>query len=243
MKKKTIIILSIVLILILVGVWFFGSLFGIFKPKDLGIRYTKADYQSILQKSGLEVVFEAKTGSDLKAYIDDTKGDKLYIDDYNFTFSEYEQKKFTITPEEATAFLNEFAPSFFWFKNMQVNVLADGTMEESSTVDIGKLKVELYADVADKVPVPIPNKVNIYSKGLFTVTDNKLTLQPEQILVGKVPVPKKYIEGNNLSVFSKYLERIYNIVPGFKVNSFKADGKGNFYFDGIIPQKVIVTKK
>lgn len=241
MKKK--IILIILFILIIVGIWFFGSLFGLFSPKDLGVRYTQADYKSILKKAGLEVVFEGKTGNDLDSYIDSTKNERLYIKDYNFTFSDYQHKTFVVTPSEATAFLNKFAPSFFWFKNMQVKVLADGTMEQSSTVDIAKLKVDLYADVAKDIPVPLPSKVNVYSKGVFTVTDNKLTLQPKQILLGAVPLPKKYMEGNNLSVFSRYAERIYNVVPGFKVNSFKADGKGNFSFDGIIPQKVTVTKK
>ena len=243
MKKKTIITLTIVFILILVGIWFFGSLFGLLKPKDLGIRYTKEDYKNVLEKTGLEVVFEGKTGNDLEAYINSTKDEELYINDYNFTFSEYEHKTFIVTPSEATAFLNEFAPSFFWFNNMQVNVLADGTMEESSTVNIDKLKVDLYSDVEKDIPIPIPSKVNVYSKGVFTVKDNKLTLQPEQILVGKIPVPQKYLEGNNLSIFSKYLERIYNVVPDFKVYSFESDGKGNFSFDGIIPQKVTVTKK
>lgn len=60
--------------------------------------------------------------------------------------------------------LKEDSLSGFLCDKLQVKVLPDGTMEGSSTADIKRLKTDLYSDVADDAPIPLPDRLNIYRK-------------------------------------------------------------------------------
>lgn len=238
-KIKYILLAAVVLILLSVS-WVYAS-FSLLGPKDLGVKYTHEDYVSALEKTGIQVEYEGLSGEALEEY--KKNAEKKSIHDYNFEFSEYEQKEFTLTNEEATALLNEIAPGFWWFDNLQVKVMPDGTMEGSSTADIKRLKTDLYSDVADDVPLPLPNSLNIYSKGRISVTNNQLSGDPETFYLGAVPLPEKYMEEDSVSVMEEYLPRIYTVVPGLEITSLTSNPDGEFVFDGVIPQKVSVTKK
>ena len=235
----------LVLLLAVAGAaaWFAAPLFGLTKPKDLNVRYTEADYKSAIEKVGLSVTFNGITGEQLEQNKKNTGKAKLNINDYDWKFSDFQDKTFTLTPVEATALLNEIAPGFWWFDNLQVNILPDGTMQGSSTADIAKLKNELYSDVANKVPVPLPNRTNLYGEGRITITDGTLTCDPGKLYIGEAPVPQKYLTGDNLAVATPYFERLYNVVPGFEIHSLTADENGKFIFDGKVPQKVEITQK
>lgn len=230
------------------GVLILGSLFGAYAsfslmgPKDLGVRYTDEDYLSALEKTGIQVEYEGMTGAELEEY-KKKNAEKKSIHDYNFEFSDYERKQFTLSNEEATALLNELAPGFWWFDDLQVKVLPDGTMEGSSKADIGRLKADLYSDVADDVPLPLPDELNIYSKGKVTVTNNQLNGDPETFYLGPVSMPDKYLEDESISTMEEYFPRIYTVVPGLEIISLTSNSEGEFVFDGIIPQQVSVTKK
>ncbi|SFM31981.1 hypothetical protein [Methanolobus profundi] len=220
--------------------WVYAS-FSILGPKDLGVEYTHEDYLSALEKTGMQIEFEGMTGEELEEY--KQNAEKKSINDYNFEFSDYERKEFTLTAAESTALLNEIAPGFWWFDDLQVKVLPDGTMEGSSTADIGRLKTDLYSDVADDVPLPLPDKLNIYSKGRISVTNNQLSGDPESFYLGPVSLPEKYMEEESVDVMEEYFPRIYTVVPGLEITSLDSNENGEFVFDGVIPQKVSVTKK
>ena len=244
-KKRHIarwIILTVLVIIIGVVAWFFASLM-LFKPKDLGVDYTKADYSSALAKTGVDVNFNNMSGEELENYKESLEGKKLDINDYNWEFSQYEERTFTLTPSEATALLNEIAPAFWWFDDLQVNVLPDGTMEGSSRADVARLKTDLFSDVANKIPIPLPDKVNIYSKGKISISNNVLTASPEDFKVGSTSLPDKYMTDENVKIITPYFERIYTVVPGLEIKSLKSDSDGNFVFDGKIPQKIKITEK
>lgn len=172
-------------ILILGSVFRVYASFSLFGPEDLGVEYTHEDYVSAQEKTGIQAEYEGLTGEELEAYKQEEKrnGEKKSIQDYNFEFSGYERKEFTLTNEEATALLNELAPGFWWFDNLQVKVLPDGTMEGSSTADIMRLKSDLYSDVAEDVPIPLPDKLNIYSKGRVSIKNNQLDGDPEALIL------------------------------------------------------------
>lgn len=220
--------------------WVYAS-FSLFGPKDLGVEYTYEDYVSALEKTGIEIEFQGMTGAELEEYKKDATKESIH--DYDFEFSEYERKQFTLTAQESTALLNELAPTFWWFDDLQVKVLPDGTMEGSSTADIKRLKTDLYSDVADDVPLPLPGSLNIYSKGRISVTNNQLSGDPETFYLGAVPLPGKYLEEDSVSVMEEYFPRIYTVVPGLEITSLTSNPEGEFVFDGVIPQKVSVTKK
>lgn len=234
-------VLLVVFVLILASVsWVYAS-FSLFGPKDLGVEYTHEDYLSALEKTGIQVEYEGMTGEELEEY--KKNAEKKSIHDYNFEFSEYEEKEFTLSAAESTALLNEIAPGFWWFDDLQVKVSPDGTMEGSSTADIKRLKADLYSDVADDVPLPLPDSLNIYSKGRISVTNNQLSGDPETFYLGAVPLPDSYMEEESVNTMEEYFPRIYTVVPGLEITSLTSNSDGEFVFDGVIPQKVSVTKK
>lgn len=236
---KYVLLVAFVLILASVS-WVYAS-FSLFGPKDLGVEYTHEDYLSAIEKTGIQIEYEGMAGEELEEY--KKNAEKKSINDYNFEFSDYKQKQFTLTAAESTALLNEIAPGFWWFDDLQVKVLPDGTMEGSSTADIKRLKSDLYADVADDVPIPLPDSLNIYSKGRVSVTNNQLTGDPETFYLGAVPLPDSYLEEESVNTMEEYFPRIYTVVPGLEINSLTSNSDGEFVFDGVIPQKVSVTKK
>ncbi|NPE28704.1 hypothetical protein HNV12_12190 [Methanococcoides sp. SA1] len=240
-KGKLKYVFMIAFLLIIGGVFSAYASFSLLGPKDLGVEYTHEDYLSALEKTGMEIEYNGLTGEALEEYKKDASKESFH--DYNFEFSEYERKEFTLTAEESTALLNEIAPAFWWFDDLQVKVSPDGTMEGSSTADIGRLKADLYSDVADDVPIPLPDTLNIYSKGKISITNNQLSAQPESFNLGPAPLPTKYLSDESVSVMEDYFPRIYTVVPGLEINSLSSNSNGEFVFDGVIPQKVSVTEK
>jgi hypothetical protein len=167
----------------------------------------------------------------------------LNFEDFNWEFSKYEHKSITISDVEATAFFNEIAPFFWWFKNTQVKIQPDGKIFSSSTVNIKKLKSNLYEDVADKIPFPLPDQVNLYTEGGFAVKDNRISIEPDAIDAGIIPVKSILSTGENLNVFEFYLERFYTpTIPGMTIDNAGVKD-GQFVFEGTIPTEIKVTPK
>lgn len=231
-KKKGLRALIITLIVLLIlGAGGFAAYQFLLGKTDLGVAYTDADTKSVMGKIGL-TIDSSKV----------PKGGSTKIGDYNWTFSNYQRKTFNVTPAEAMAFFNTIAPGFWWFDNTQIKIGTDGSIITSSTLNIGKMKNELFPDVAKYIPIPLPDSAGLYTKGQFSIVNNKISMNPETIKVGAVEVPKDYLTGSNLTTFSGYLERIYKVIPGLEIYSAKQQGTG-FVFDGKIPTKVTVTPK
>ncbi len=250
------VLLGILIVLVGAVVYLLGSL-SLFKPKNLGIRYDQADFNSVVQKLGLHVTADLGNGEtydnapilsgDAAAVPDSTissgtlKG-KLSYKDYDWSFSDYQPVSVTLTPEEVSAFFNEIAPTFWWFDDTQVKIAPDGTIITSTRADIRKILEDLFPDVAGYIPVPLPDSANLYTEGDFAITDNRIAMDPDVIKVGPVSIPGTYLEGENLDVFSEYLGRFYTIIPDLQINSAGVQG-GEFVFDGVIPTEVSVTPK
>ncbi len=238
---------KLVYVLLVAGILVFASVFWVFAsfsfmgPKDLGVAYTYEDYQSAMEKTGIVIDYEGMSDEELEIY--KKNAEKKSFHDYDFEFSDYQKKEFTLSNEEATALLNELAPGFWWFDDLQVKVHSDGSMEGSSTADIKRLKEDLYSDVADDVPLPLPNSLNIYSKGHVSVTNNQLSGNPQSFHLGSVPLPDRYMEDDSVRSMEEHFPRIYTVVPGLEITSLSANADGEFVFDGVVPQKVTVTKK
>lgn len=258
-KKRHVGIYVMLGILILIAgsiAYMLGSL-SLFKPKNLGVSYTQADFNSAVQKLGLHITADLGNGetydnapiltggTDTKpdsTITDGTLKNKLSYKDYNWTFSNYQPKSVTLTPSEVTAFFNEIAPSFWWFDKTQVKIAPDGTIITSSQANIKKIIDELYPDVAEYIPIPLPGSANLYTEGDFSITDNQIAMTPEVLKVGPVGIPEKYLQGDNLDAFSSYLDRFYTIIPDLQINNAGVKN-GEFVFDGVIPTEISVTPK
>lgn len=219
--------------------YFIGSMFW-FGPKDLGVHYTKSDYEHLCSRIGLKIVAPPETYTDPGI---------LDVSKYNFKFSNYKHIQLNdITQEEASAFLNYFAPRLWWFKNTQVKIGANDVIYTSSQADIDRILADRIPDVGDKIPSFLKGKINLYTEGGFAVKDNKIVMQPKVAQVGSVDVvalaglndPDKVAPAEE--ELSKIIDPNANQMPQMKINSLGAkDGK--FFIDGVFPMLVEVTPK
>jgi hypothetical protein len=239
-------------------------------PRDLGIRYTPADLDSAMSKIGLEVSYQGPSGMynlpastrtyllssrpmallpDYADFIEGHRGEVLAIDDYTWEFSDYEQRSFVLTPEEATAFANEFAPQFSWFEDIQFKTFSDGRSACSCRVRFDKVRKELIADVADQIPSQVaailPARFNLYTEGTFEIRNNVIIV-PEplkRLEVGTTPVQPlignlTYEQRND--VFD-YVARIYLKIPNLQIDSLQVDADGNFAVTAYVPTKLTLS--
>ena len=244
-------IVFLILLLAVAGgaFYFYATTFLI--PKDLGIRYTQADFDAALDKTGLSVDFLGKDTDGLTAFIEAQEGKKLPLADYTFSFSDYQEKQFELTPAEATAFVNEIAPNFTWFDKVQMKILPDGRTAGSYQVDFAKVKAELIPDVAGLIPPQfakvLPDRFNLYLEGDMRIVENEVQV-PERldvVQVGNVslaPMLDNLDESTRSTVFD-YAERIYKIIPDLVIHKLEVNEAGNWDFSGNIPTKVTVTEK
>jgi hypothetical protein len=95
-----------------------------FKPKDLGVKWSEADYLSLVQKCG--VLEEAPPQSaDRNAY--------------DIEFSGGQDVDWTLTDSEITAWLNTGRPGWWPFADAQFRIHAGDTIEVSFTLNTPKL--------------------------------------------------------------------------------------------------------
>jgi len=234
-KRSRALIVFLIFIALIAGgsLYFFGTL-SFLKPKDLGVKYTREDYNNVIKKLGMNISKDLEEDKKSKG--------GLNYKDYNWSFSDYQHKTFTLTSSEVSAFFNYIAPDFWWFKDTQASIDSNGDIITSSKADISKMKRDLFSDVASKIPVPLPSSANLYTKGDFSIVNNKIIMTPKVFEVGSIGIPKQYTTGSNLAVFSNYLERFITVIPELKINNAGVKD-GQFFFDGVVPTKVSVTHK
>lgn len=220
-------------------------------PRDLGIRYTQEDFDSSMKKVGLKVDYKGMNSDQLSAYIDEHEGEKLPLDTYNWKFSDYQEKKFELTPEEATAFANEIAPLLTWFDDVQFKTYTDGSSAGSYKVHFDKIKEELIADVVSQIPSAVtnmlPDTFNLYTEGTFEIKENEIIVAKklDRLDVGVVPLQPVIgdISDETRSVIYDYVERIYKQIPDLKIHVLKINSAGNFEISAYMPTRVTLTDK
>ena len=270
--------LSVLFLVIVAGVYLFATIAWL-PPKDLGITYSQKDFNAVMRKIGthIKVDFGAGESYDNRTILDekpsvsgtaatgyfslnnDVKGGSkvtirdLNYKDYKWKFSNYKRKSFALTPVEVSAFFNYIAPGFWWFKNTQI-INEGNVIKTSATVDIKKLKSNLYSDVAGLITFPLPDKANLYTEGQFSITNNKITMVPTVMDIGLISIPIEFRTGANLNSFEDYLTRFFTVLNQDANGNIKK-GKdalyiffagikdGQFFFDGNIPMNVEVSPK
>lgn len=260
--------LIIILAIVGAAGWFAASFLGVLGPKNLGVTYTEKDFQSAMAKIGTQITFEGKSGGALgtdsqqviamakigtqialagnsgdalRTYSRQLKedGTKYPIADYTWTHSDYQEKSFTLSSAEATAFLNEIAPAFWWFEDQQIHVLPGGMIEASGTALVKKAIEDLIPDLTEQIPIPMLEKVNLYAKGTISIKENKLELGADTFMTGPIAaIPAKTLNDNAM-----YLEFLYKSVPGLIIHSLTVNMNGGIDVSALIPQKTVIVRK
>lgn len=240
-SHKSLIFIVLLLVIIGAGAYIFLSMSGVLGPKDLGVTYTKEDFNNAIKKAGINITFDGKSGDDLYDYLQQykTSQEKLAWSDYTIEVTKYEERNFVLTSQEATALISEIAPQFFIFENLQINVLENGEVEGSGTILVNQVIANFAPEQAGNLPSYVPDKLNFYAKGNVIVEENILSLDVKDVKTGAIQTVKpEQIEEN-----VQYFEELYKCVPGLVIHSLKVTSDGKIAVDALIPVDPVIVKK
>ncbi len=264
MIKK--LLLTIIIILILVPVISLGmlgfvpglsSILGTDKPRDLKIRYTQANLQSIRSKSQVQYITLPDNSSPLMTR----------------QFSGKRGVTASFSSEEITATLNNQPWKYWPYQNVQVKFNADGSGEISGILIKNKVPgyasaIGIPAEAIDFAMKYLPSNPVFYVKGKAALANNKVTLfEPEKFEIGRISIPVGiFLASGNFDIISKAyaqnlkdmtddLTKVQNkkeLIVGY-INSRLSSAFGNFYaktayggenklfFEGTLPEKLSYT--
>lgn len=230
--KKFLIFLGIAI----VGLVALGFLFpGLFWAKDLGVKYTMDDYNSIINKLNY-------------------KTNNIISGEYDVNYGPVKNVDMTFTSEELTAFVNENNPGVNKLKNFQLRINNDGTIEIVCNINIDYLLNDLLDSkyskekIENEIPAIgiLPDNVNLYIHFSGTVVNNKLDLNIETISIQGMRIPYSFISDNKVryEIESSVNNRIseFNIETGSNFNRISIDNS-QIRIQGAIPSSIERIKK
>ncbi len=237
-------------------------------PKDLGMKYTQADFNNVIQELGIHITADLGDGKeydnkDILAGNDTATGyfskdgsktievKKMNANDFNWEFSKYEKKTIEMTDLQATAFFNEMGLSdqFLWLTDTQIKIESDGSVKMSSSLNIRSMIQDLFQDVfldfSDKIPFILPEKLNIYLEGpgKFSIINNTVSKVPKKVSSSVYTIPDDYLTDKYANEFVSYFTDLFQKLNfDIYVEQFYVKN-GNFFFTGTIPTEVKIIPK
>lgn len=205
--KKLAIFVGIVAILILA----LGLIFpGLLWTKDLGVSYTKQDYDSFLKKV---------------QYIKDSAPTGSSRDEYKYVYGKTSAVNTEFTSSELTAFANYNRPSYFAVKNVQIRINKDGTIEASGIVNVDYVLNEILGgkfsreQIVKEIPALgiLPSNVNLYLNVGGSVISNSASLSLNAVAVQGIPIPDTYVKSSE--GVSTVTNGINNLISKSKANT------------------------
>lgn len=213
-----------------------SQLMGADKPKDLGVVYSKKEYESFNNKVGNKIIETTENMEPAKSI--EYSGKR----DVNDNFSQ----------EEISSRLNYGRWKYMPIGNVQTRINSDGTVEFSANVLMDRLPGFVayegmgkytMADVTAGLDFIKMIKVNppVYMKFNASITDNILQGSIQSLQVGKFNVPLEKLGINEVahSVFKSIISK----VPSFYAKSVTFSN-GSMHYQGTIPEsmKIEVVK-
>ncbi len=262
-KKIILIFLLIIVLLPIFGLGMTGfvpglsAVLGTDKPRDLGIKYSQANLQSIRSKS--QVKYETLPDSPVPMQTRQFIGSRNYTGEFS--------------AEEITATINNQPWKYWPYKNVQVKFNADGSGEISGILI--KDKVPAYAstlglpsEVIQFAMKYLPGDPVFYVKMKAALTDNKVSLfEPQKFEIGRISMPLELflsfggqniipeVYAQDINSMSRELSKVNNkkaLIIDY-INSRLSSAFGSFYakkayfgenkvyFDGTLSQKIQYT--
>lgn len=203
-KKKLLKFLVIFVTIILAIVMSLGFMFpGLLWAKDLGIRYTTADYESAIKKL---------------AYVKDAVPTGKSQDKYTYVYGAVTGVDIKLTSEEITAFINTDRPSYYAVKNVQVRLNDDGTVDVSGKVDTDYVLNEFIGgkyskeEIAKNMPALgiLPKFVNVSMNLKASISNNSSDGNINSASVQGTPIPDKYTKSSEAQTVA--IESINNFI-------------------------------
>jgi hypothetical protein len=210
-----------------------SNLFGSNKPKDLGVTYTQADYNSAHARNGTtHTVLPAGTAPE-----------------GSIKFSGSHPVNTTYSQAEINALINNRQWEYYPLKDLQLRINADNTVEFSGIVITSRLKdyaagLKEGDDTLNAITSYIkyiPGDPAFYAKGTVEVANNQIVnTNITQFKVGNLNFTSQ-VEGNLPDIISAVSNQM-QYYPGFSIKTLKfANGKVQFV--GTLPDSARVVSK
>jgi len=182
--------LAIVLVIIAIIALGLGFLFpGLLWTKDLGVSYTKQDYDSFINK--LDYVKDSTPTGNLR-------------DTYIYSYGDVAAVDTQFTSAELTAFANYNRPSYFAVKNVQIRINKDRTVDASGSVNVDYVLKEILGgkfsreQIVKEIPALgiLPSNVNLYLNVGGSVINNSASISLNSVAVQGITIPDSYTKSD-----------------------------------------------
>ncbi|XMB86959.1 hypothetical protein RJG79_03960 [Mycoplasmatota bacterium WC44] len=223
-------ILFVVIVLIAIAVYIYSSVF-LLGPKDLGVSYTNEDLTRISDAIGGD-----------RVYPEEMEEDDDIFEDYILNYSDPKSYNLEISGPELSAIIAEILPPAFPIKDLQMVIHDDNTVEVSCRANVEVIVNHFFSDVIDNIPIPLPDKANIYIKGKLEISNGVSVIDIQDAKIGLISVPEKYLTPENQVTIAKYADRFQTAAPGVVIRSLRFDDN-KIYFDGDFPDSYYITSK
>lgn len=227
--KKFLLVFLVIVVIIGAGVLY------LFQPRSLGISYTPADLENAHKK--LLVIYEALPT--------DAPANKTLI----VSGAHPIDQTFTSAELSALADTRSREYAYFPFRNVQIRVNTDGTVEGSATINYSDAVRYLTAfgvsrsDIAEgtaKFKIPNAN-LPVYLKASGIIAKNQSQIAVAQVQIAHIPVP--------LDLINKYVPALNDFIgkiitsrqPSYNIEKLDVLG-GNVHFVGTAPDKEQAVK-
>lgn len=220
---------------------------GVQTPKDLGISYTQEDFNSAMDKTGIELLAlpEGSTGENAWK----TEGSK----DINIS----------LTSEEITAMVNERPFKYWPVKDVQIRLNDDGTSEVSGVgirdniVGFAEI-IGVSEEVTSKVVKLVPPSSSFYLKADASMKDNAVAkLDIQSFKIGHISIPVNTLLSKNdlidkayadaitdelekyegkKSILVEWINSVFGNIEGFYAKSATVENS-QIKFNGSVPEK------
>lgn len=200
--------------------------FFLVPPRSLEVKYTDSDYSSFITKSNLLLVS--------MPLVDPTP--------FSIRYEGQTDIKAVFTSAEITAFLNQYRWIHYPLSQVQVKFNEDGRLEMSGVLAVSRFLTWLSMTEAVDRPQELLKKIpfdlnpSFYLKSSLVITDNRVFLSPEKLLIGRIPVPSSWWE-KRLNLLNQIVEKRLTNVPGLMIISLSA-GDDQLFFYATIPEKI-----
>ena len=225
MKK----LLLILIIIIAAAGWYF------LRPKTLGVGYASVDLQSAKQKLAVTYLPLPADGSTAKTL--------------TVTGSHPVDKTFSSQELTALADNRRKDYAYFPFRNVQIRVNDNGTVEGTATVNYPDLSAYLvalgvsYEDIeaaAAKFNVPRVN-LPVYLKASGNISNNRSQISVSAAQIANISVPKNFLDKYSPTLNQLIETVISDRQPGYRIDKLEVVG-GQIHFKGTAPDVEMAAK-
>lgn len=242
--KRLLVVLIVIALAVVVGLGYLGvvpgvsNILGANKPRDLGVRYTDADFNSLMAKNHVKrVVLDAVSTPQASWVLQGSQNVTTTFSDREITARLAKAEGWALDP----------------FTDVQVKIGQDGVVEASGIVHVDRLRsyaeatgmsqdeINSIAKGMDTYKIP-RGSFPAYAKGTLSITNNTLDINVSQLVIGKIPIAESLYRQAKAPFESFVHERLTSGGYGsLSIKSLTFTG-GKMNFSGTLP-KVITTAK